>query len=226
MADNLGNYGRTLSTVKERCDEAEALYRRAIEADPKHANNLGNYAIFVCDVRKDLDRAQDLFRRAIEADPKHVNHLHNYAHFLKNIRKDLGNATELYKRAVDADPGNANNLGRYAGLLLALGRQVEGLSPLERAIAAPDASPAVRVECWFYALAHRPPEYRREAIAQLKRLLVAEGARSPRWDLSGNVERARSEGHADAMWLSVLAYVITERLAPTALDAWPAWTEA
>ena len=90
----------------------------------------------------------------------------------------------------------------------------------------PDTQPALRVECWFYALAHRAPERRGEALAQLKRLIVNEGARSPGWDLSGNVERARIEGHPDAAWLGLLADVIGEKATPAVLDAWPAWTAA
>ena len=32
---------------------AEAMYERAVEADPKHANNLGNFAWFLHDQKKD-----------------------------------------------------------------------------------------------------------------------------------------------------------------------------
>jgi hypothetical protein len=85
---------------------------------------------------------------------------------------------------------------------------------------------AVRVECWFYALAHRAPEQRGEALAQLKRLIVNEGARSPGWDLSANVARARSDGHPDVAWLALLADVISEKAEPAILDAWPAWMAA
>ena len=223
---NFGNYASFLSDVRKDFDKAEELYKRAIEADPKHANNLGNYALFLSDVRRDFDKAEELYKRAIEADPKHANNLGNYANFLWHIRKDFDKAEELYKRAIEADPKRVNNLGNYAGMLLALGRHTDGLSLLERALDVPDSTLAGRAECWFYALAHRAPEQRGEALAQLKRLIGGEGARSPSWDLSGNVDRARSDGHPDAAWLSLLADVINEKAEPAALNAWPAWMAA
>jgi tetratricopeptide (TPR) repeat protein/Mrp family chromosome partitioning ATPase len=211
---------------EKRFDDAEELYERAIEAAPRNAAVLGNYANVIKNIRKDPDRAEELYRRAIDADPKSAINLGNYANFLNNIRKDPDKAEELYKRAIKADPKNTNHLGNYAGMLLATGRQTGGLSMLDRAFDAPAGSPALRAECWFYALAHRPPERRGEALAQLKRLVVAEGARSPGWDFSGNVERARSDGHPDAVWLALLADVISEKAEPAVLDAWPAWAAA
>lgn len=150
----------------------------------------------------------------------------SYANFLWHIRQDFNKAEELYKREIEANPMNANNLGNYAGMLLAIGRQSDGLSVLDRALSAPDSALAVRVECCFYALAHRAAEQRGEALSQLKRLIITEGARSPGWDLSGNVERARSDGHPDAAWLTTLADVINEKSDPIVLDAWPAWAAA
>ncbi len=111
-------------------------------------------------------------------------------------------------------------------MLLAIGRQTDGLFLLDRALNVPDAQLAQRAECWFYALAHRAPEQRGEAFAQLKRLIIGEAARSPGWDLSGNVKRAQSDGHPDAAWLALLADVISEKAEPAVLNAWPAWIRA
>ena len=64
-------------------DGAQALYERAIVADPNQANtSLGDYASFLGRERRDLDRAQELYERAITADPKNANSLGNYANFL------------------------------------------------------------------------------------------------------------------------------------------------
>ena len=51
-------------------DEAEKFYKRAIEANPKHAYSLYNYAVLLEEVRKDYDAAQKYFKRAIAASPK------------------------------------------------------------------------------------------------------------------------------------------------------------
>jgi tetratricopeptide (TPR) repeat protein/Mrp family chromosome partitioning ATPase len=215
-----------LSDTPKDPDKAEELYKRAVGIDPTDANNLGDYANFISNVRKDADAAEELYKRAIEADPKHANNLGNYAAFLSNVRKDADAAEELFKRAIEADPRHAHSLGNYAGMLLAIGRHTDGLLMLDRALDAPDIQVDARVECWFYAFAHRPSERRGEALTHLKRLIVGEGARSPGWDLSGNVERARSDGHSDAAWLALLADVISEKADPALLDAWPAWAAA
>ena len=54
-----------------RCDRAEEMYERAIEADPNHAYSLRNYARFLQYVRHDYDRAEEMYRRFIEADSDH-----------------------------------------------------------------------------------------------------------------------------------------------------------
>jgi Tfp pilus assembly protein PilF len=96
---------------------AEAFYKRAIEADPKHASCLGNYAAFLHSERHDYDQAETLYKLAIEADPKHANNLGNYAAFLHSERHDYDQAETLYKLAIEADPKHANNLGNYANFL-------------------------------------------------------------------------------------------------------------
>ena len=116
--DILGSYA-VLFLMNERgdLDAAETYYKRAIEADPKHANNLGNYALFLENERGDPDGAETYYKRAIEADPKHANNLGNYATFLKNERGDPDGAETYYKRAMKAAPKNASILGKYATFL-------------------------------------------------------------------------------------------------------------
>jgi tetratricopeptide (TPR) repeat protein len=172
------------------------------------------------------EEADQIYRRGIEQFPTSAPLLGNYALFLSNVRKDAEKAEAFYQRAIEADPKNANNIGNYAGMLLAIGRQTEGLSMLDRALDAADAQLMTRVECWFYALAHGASEQRGEALAQLKQLIAREGARSPGWNLSGNVERARSDGHPDVAWLALLADVISKNADPAVLQAWPAWAAA
>ena len=87
-------------------DLADELHRRAIDADPKHANTLGNYANFLKNVRGDHEKAEEMYRRAIDADPKHANNLGNYAALLLSLgRIDEGRA--LLARAFAALDPNA-----------------------------------------------------------------------------------------------------------------------
>ena len=90
-------------------------YKRALEADPNHANTLGNYAVFLNDIRHDYDQAESYYKRAL--DPKNAVTLGNYAVFLNDIRHDYDQAERYYKRALEADPKNANTLGNYAVFL-------------------------------------------------------------------------------------------------------------
>ncbi len=118
--DELGNYANFLWNIRKDHAAAEAFYKRALKADPKHANNLGNYAIFLTEIRKDHDAAEAFYKRALEADPTDAHFLGAYAIFLKDIRKDHDAAEVFYKRALEADPKHADNLGNYAFFLTAI----------------------------------------------------------------------------------------------------------
>jgi len=171
-----------------------------------------------------LQRALDLARDLKKQDVERVILAQFYALYL--IQMDRDKAAEFYKRAIEVGSKDDRDVGKDAGTLLALGRRASGLAMLDRAIDLSDAPLSQRVECWFYAFAHRAPERRGEALAQLKHLIVKEGARSSGWDFSGNVERARSDGHPDAEWLSLLADVISKNTDPAVLQDWPAWAAA
>ena len=67
-SNSFGFYAVFLETVRRDSDRAEAMFERAITADPTDADNLGNYAVFLKNVRRDYDRAQDMYERAITAD--------------------------------------------------------------------------------------------------------------------------------------------------------------
>jgi len=112
--------------------------------------------------------------------------------------------------------------------MLGGGKDERGYRMLDAAFAlvSEAESSALRVELWFYALAHhRSPQERLDAIHEL-RGLVESGARSPGWDLSMNVTRAVEDGHQDAVWLPKLAAVISDGADPSTLDDWPAWRDA
>jgi Tfp pilus assembly protein PilF len=223
----LGNYAAFLHDERKDYERADEMYRRAIDADPQHANNLGNYAILLHDARKDYERAEEMYRRAIDADPQHANNLANYAIFLHYARKDYERAEEMYRRAIDAAPRHADYLGNYAGFLLSRGRREAGLSLLAKVLEMRELEkrPGLAAECWFYAFAHRPAEQQLDALANLRRVLI-DGARSPGWDLSQNIERARQDGHPDVEWLEKLAQVINGKADISELDGWDKWRNA
>ena len=170
---------------------------------------------------------RDAFYRAgLQDFPDSVELLGNYANFLCDERKDYDAAESLYKRAIEADPKNGNNLANVAGLLLARGKS-DALPALECAFAVlnEDRLFPAELECWFYLYANGAAERRAEALRHIRQLL-ASAIRSPNWDLSMNIVRARSVGHPEAGWLERLAAVINDVATTDTLDTWPAWNDA
>ena len=53
-----------MEDVRKDYDEAERLYRKALELDPNNAVATRNFAVFMNDVRKDSKEAERLNRRA------------------------------------------------------------------------------------------------------------------------------------------------------------------
>ena len=65
--------GRTLVTNAQDVGEAESLYRRALDVDPKHVDTLYNFATLARDHKRDMGEAESLYRRALDVDPKHAD---------------------------------------------------------------------------------------------------------------------------------------------------------
>ncbi len=207
-------------------ERANDVYRQGVTQFPQEALLLGSYALFLQNVRKDSDAADAMYKRALEADPKNARNLGNYANFLTDVRKDHAAAEAMYKRALEADPQHATNRANLARLFLANGN-ADGLAVLRGAMESlrENPLPQLELECVFYLFAHGPPQQRIEALRTARRLAES-GVRSPGWDLSRNVERARLDGHSEGSWLSKLAAVINGDAQPAVLNDWPAWTSA
>lgn len=191
----LGELAVFMMTVRADMDAAEALYQRAIDADPNHAPILCNYAIFMKNFRGNMDASEKLFKRAIDVAPSFGKILSNFATFMWKVRADMDEAEVLYKRAIDADPKHANTLGNYAGFLLSLNRAEEGRQVWKQAMAYVRGQQTdLHLELWYYAYAHFP-DRREEAAAEIEQRLAA-GDRSEDCDLSANV-RAALPTHPD-----------------------------
>jgi Tfp pilus assembly protein PilF len=112
-----GNYAVFLAGQKQDYPAAEAMYERAVEADPQYANALGNYAWFLHDQKKDYSAAEAMYLRALEVHPVSVNIFNNYAILLDERKKDYAAAEVMYKRAIEAEPKFARALSNYANFL-------------------------------------------------------------------------------------------------------------
>ena len=221
---NLVNYAMFLDT-REAPDAAAAFFRTALDADPGSSYVLGNYARFLHDVRGEHDRAEELYERALAAEPDNAVNLASYALFLDEIRQAHDAAEDAHRRALELDPDNANRLGNYARHLIWNDQLAAAAERVERALLLAPDDDELSTELWFYLYANGPEARRQAALSAEKRLLTS-GARSPGWDLGGNVARARQHGHPEAVWLPRLAAVIADEAPVETLDEWDAWKAA
>ncbi len=68
-----------LADVRNDYVRAEALYKRAIASNPKHANSCYNYAVMLDNALRRYDEAEALYRKALEANPRHAFSWYNLA---------------------------------------------------------------------------------------------------------------------------------------------------
>lgn len=99
-ANTLYNFAVMLDTHLKRRDEAEVLYRNALEVEPRHAYALYNLAVLLeersFNSKSDIGNAAKGPLASIGKE--------------ESLRKEI---CTLYKRAVDADPRDAVTLADY-----------------------------------------------------------------------------------------------------------------
>ena len=193
-----GNYALFLDEIRNDYDNADRYYKKSLELDPNNADFMGNYALFLDEIKKEYYKAEKYYKKALELDLNNADIAGNYAIFLDKVKKDPDNAEKYYKKALELDPDDAVTTCNYAGLLLARGNKKEGKEFLDRLIKllSTDDYPMVRLECLFYHYSHFFDDLNllQNYFTQIETLLD-QGVRSPGWDFSANVERARIDGH-------------------------------
>lgn len=192
----LGNYAIFLYNIQKDYDNAEKLFKRAIELDFNKANVLGNYANFLFCIRKDYNKAEKFYKNAIELDPNNAIKLGNYANCLSDIRKDYNKAEELYKKAIELDPNNANTISNYAKHLIAKREIQNAKSVIQKAFELNQHQfDNVSLELWFYRYAIFFDEYKK-AKKNIE-ILLEQGIKSTGWYLDNVLEVAKELGHPD-----------------------------
>lgn len=119
--------------------EADALCRRILEADPRHADawNLRGGIAYRAG-RPDV--AAEMFGRAVALDGKVALYHYNFGNALARLGR-LDDAVTSYERAVALAPDHAGALINLGGVLLGLGRFDAAALRLRRAVVlAPDRS--------------------------------------------------------------------------------------
>jgi tetratricopeptide (TPR) repeat protein len=117
-----------LERRRERFDEAEELYRRAVDAAPSNYQALLSLAIFL-QIRGELEEAEELYRRAMAVSGDNPETLRQYAFFQQLYRRDTDRAKELfedvirlYKDALTQKPHNVNVISSLAGVEIECGQ--------------------------------------------------------------------------------------------------------
>lgn len=168
--------------------EAEALYRRVLEAEPRHASALTMLGTIQAQ-GGNLAEAARLFETSLKADPRQPDALYNYGIVLAGLKR-FEEALVSYDKALALMPDNPVILNNRGNALAELKRLDEALASYERAVALdrryPDAllnrgialsrlnRPAEALGSYEGALAIRADDaealfHRGNALAELKR---------------------------------------------------------
>jgi len=223
----LGNFANFLATTLKQPNEAEKMYRRSIDSNPDDPIVLSNFAFVLGKILKRNSEAEQMHLRALDIDPDNAHALSSFANFLATSLNQHERAEQMFRRSIKFHPKDPNTLGNYARYMFATGRSHEGLQLLDRALANTDAeaSYAVLLELSFYRLAHDHRIEPKDALREVRAQLLA-GHRSPGWDLTDNVVRAREDGHPFADLLAAIAKVIADEEPLSSLDAFPQWRDS
>jgi tetratricopeptide (TPR) repeat protein len=109
-----------------RHDQAEPLYRRALDADPREPTALYLYGLMVFEAGR-ADQAADLFEQVVALRPDHAEAQVTLAN-LRHWRGEHGAAIAGYRRAMALDPSRAD---AAIGLVNALRECGEALAAVE-----------------------------------------------------------------------------------------------
>lgn len=116
-----------------RLDEAEALYRGVLAADPQNFDALHLLGV-IEGQRRRFGAALPLLERAIAMRPDHASVLNNLGNTYSGLQR-FGEAAATYARALALKPDNPKALRNCGNALRRLGRLDEALASLDRALA-------------------------------------------------------------------------------------------
>ena len=95
-----------------KLDEAIAVFRKAIEIDPKSADAQDNLGVALLNDLKDYDKAAECFRKAIELNPKNAKYWVHLSYALQDQRK-LDEAIAACRKAIEIDPNSKDAAAAY-----------------------------------------------------------------------------------------------------------------
>jgi tetratricopeptide (TPR) repeat protein len=168
-----------------RLEEAAAMYRRALDADPLSETTHNLLGTVLCALGE-LSDGERCFRTSLQINPYNAEALNNFA----NIRKehgDFANAENLYQRALELRPNFApgwNNLGL---LYMTSGRMELAASSFARSLSI---EPSAEAQNNLGAVFRMTGQYS-EAEARFRAAIVLNPALPEAWCSLADVVRMR-----------------------------------
>ena len=115
-----------------RLQQAEELYRQALQVDPNNPDALNLLAI-IADTTGRNDEAIGLMEKAVAASPENPDLLNNLGQLYKKSER-LDDAIEVYKTAIAADPNYADAHNNLGNVLTMIGRFEEAIGYFRNAL--------------------------------------------------------------------------------------------
>ena len=112
-----------LSRDPERLNEAESMYRKAVELEPKYAWAWAHLGWLLDDKLERYDEAEAAYRKAVELDPEHALAWASLGWLLHDELERYDEAVTAYRRATELEPEVAWRWGKLAELLAFEGRR-------------------------------------------------------------------------------------------------------
>lgn len=146
VLSSAANNAGAILLVQGRAEEAEAMFRKAVAADPKHALALNNLSAALLKQGK-TEEAIAVLKQAIKADAKQGMALNNLARMLIHAR-DYELAAKTLRASLSLNPENT----RETLMLAALAYEKAGVADVEQdkiwkvLLATTDGKPATQLE--------------------------------------------------------------------------------
>jgi Flp pilus assembly protein TadD/2-polyprenyl-3-methyl-5-hydroxy-6-metoxy-1,4-benzoquinol methylase len=170
-----------------RLSEAESIFRRALQLDPKHSGCLNRLGILAQQCGHP-DAALMLIGQAIAADKSVAEYHYNIALVLAGLGR-MDEAVTHNRRAVTLEPGYADAHTNLGGALAALGRWAEAALHFRRALARKAESPVAYHNLSVALLAEGKLE---EALETLARGLAVSETNELKQNFAREVVKLRS----------------------------------
>lgn len=174
--DARGYYYCGMVYTQKGCkDEAEKMYRAALEKDPKLAEALNNLSDILID-KKGFEEAEKLLKQALEIDPKYFEAQYNMGWLYEEWGKPP-KAVEAYEKASKIDTKDTDALIAVAEIQAARGEHEKAVEAYRKAIKRKSSLAALKIEIADLLVKLGKKE---DAAAELEDLLsmitISEGA--------------------------------------------------